>query len=33
MKFNINIEVNPQPQVVINQDLDPDMIEANCLFM
>jgi hypothetical protein len=31
MKTFVNIFVNPQPQVVIDQD--PDTIEANCMFM
>jgi len=31
MKTFVNIFVNPQPQVVIDQD--PDTIKANCMFM
>lgn len=31
MKTSINIFVNPQPQVVIDQD--PDTIKANYVFM
>ena len=33
MKTLINILVNPQPQVVVDQDQDPDTNEANCMFM
>jgi hypothetical protein len=34
MKTLFNILVSqPQPQVVIVQDQDPDTIEANCVFM
>ena len=28
----VNIVVNPQPQVVVDQD-QPDMTKANCKFM
>ncbi len=34
MKTFINIFVGqPQSKVVIDQDQDPDTIEANCVFM
>ena len=34
MKTFINIFVGqPQAQVVIDQDQDPDTIKANCVFM
>lgn len=29
--LNVNIVVNPQPQVVVDQD-QPDTTEANCVF-
>ena len=34
MKTFVNIFVSqPQPQVVVDQDQDPDTIEANCMFV